>query len=91
MGEKPHLLTAVKNNLGAETRIAYAPSTTFYLRDKSAGQPLLQELRQMPGLNVIGCDPVNDKETRMYAETPQIESGNVVIPKEAPWLCTPVS
>ena len=29
MGQKPHLLTVMKNNLGAETRIAYAPSTTL--------------------------------------------------------------
>ncbi|GAA1970931.1 hypothetical protein GCM10009776_37400 [Microbacterium deminutum] len=36
---KPHLLTAVVNNLGAETRIHYAPSTTFYLADKLEGRP----------------------------------------------------
>ncbi|MGO9507521.1 MAG: toxin TcdB middle/C-terminal domain-containing protein, partial [Mycobacterium sp.] len=36
---KPHLLTGVRNNLGAETRITYAPSTRFYLADKLAGHP----------------------------------------------------
>ncbi|MGH9756023.1 MAG: SpvB/TcaC N-terminal domain-containing protein, partial [Blastocatellia bacterium] len=30
-GQKPHLLIGMKNNLGAETRIHYAPSTKFYL------------------------------------------------------------
>ena len=38
-GQKPHLLMAIKNNLGAETRIQYASSTKFYLLDRQAGQP----------------------------------------------------
>lgn len=38
-GQKPHLLERVVNNLGAETRVTYAPSTTFYLADKKAGTP----------------------------------------------------
>jgi hypothetical protein len=43
-GTKPHLLTTVTNNLGAEPRIAYAPSTKFYLEDKAAGIPWLTRL-----------------------------------------------
>jgi RHS repeat-associated protein len=38
-GQKPHLLVSVKNNLGAETVVTYAPSTRFYLADKHAGRP----------------------------------------------------
>lgn len=38
-GTKPHLLTRSRNNLGAETRIEYAPSTTFYLDDLRDGRP----------------------------------------------------
>jgi hypothetical protein len=38
-GGKPHLLVSIQNNLGAETRVRYAPSTYFYLRDKYAGDP----------------------------------------------------
>ncbi|HEU5032975.1 MAG TPA: SpvB/TcaC N-terminal domain-containing protein [Spirillospora sp.] len=38
-GQKPHLLVRTVNNLGAETRIDYAPSTRFYLQDKDAGRP----------------------------------------------------
>jgi RHS repeat-associated protein len=41
---KPHLLTGVRNNLGAETRIAYAPSTRFYLEDRFAGRPWITRL-----------------------------------------------
>ncbi|MEO6599127.1 MAG: SpvB/TcaC N-terminal domain-containing protein, partial [Polyangiaceae bacterium] len=38
-GQKPYLLTKSRNNLGAETRIRYAPSTKFYLQDRQAGRP----------------------------------------------------
>ena len=43
-GQKPHLLVTMKNNLGAETEIHYAPSTKFYLQDKMAGQPWVTKL-----------------------------------------------
>jgi len=36
---KPHLLSRMANNLGAETQVRYAPSTKFYLQDKAAGRP----------------------------------------------------
>jgi RHS repeat-associated protein len=40
MGEdKPHLLVGMRNNLGAETRIHYAPSTKFYVQDQLMGTP----------------------------------------------------
>ena len=42
--QKPHLLVGVRNNLGAETRLAYAPSTRFYLEDKAAGRPWVTRL-----------------------------------------------
>ena len=43
-GRKPHLLIAARNNLGAETRVSYAPSTRFYLADKLAGTPWITRL-----------------------------------------------
>jgi RHS repeat-associated protein len=43
-GTKPNLLVKIVNNLGAETRVTYQPSTTFYLRDKAAGVPWLTRL-----------------------------------------------
>ena len=36
---KPHLLTGIRSNLGAETRVSYAPSTRFYVADREAGHP----------------------------------------------------
>jgi RHS repeat-associated protein len=41
---KPYLLSGTANNLGAETKISYAPSTTFYLDDQKAGQPWITRL-----------------------------------------------
>ncbi len=43
-GQKPHLLISTKNNLGAETRVHYAPSTKFYLDDKASGKPWITRL-----------------------------------------------
>lgn len=45
MGDnKPHLLVSAKNNLGAETRVEYAPSIKFSLQDKRAGKPWITRL-----------------------------------------------
>jgi RHS repeat-associated protein len=43
-GKKPHLLTMVKNNMGAETRVEYAASTKFYLKDRDDGKPWITRL-----------------------------------------------
>ncbi len=43
-GQKPHLLVRMKNNLGAETRVVYAPSTKFHVQDKLAGTPWLTRI-----------------------------------------------
>jgi hypothetical protein len=44
-GQKPHLMTSVVNNLGAETKLQYAASTQFYLQDRRR--------KETPGLR--GC------------------------------------
>jgi RHS repeat-associated protein len=44
MEEKPHLLVGMRNNLGAETTVHYAPSTRFYLDDKRDGNPWITRL-----------------------------------------------
>lgn len=41
---KPHLLASVVNNLGAETRVRYAPATKFYVADKLANTPWVTRL-----------------------------------------------
>ena len=43
-GTKPYLLTEVNNNMGSITRLKYAPSTKFYLRDQREGKPWITKL-----------------------------------------------
>ncbi|MGW7081722.1 SpvB/TcaC N-terminal domain-containing protein [Streptomyces sp. NPDC054866] len=43
-GVKPHLLTGIRNNLGAETTITYASSAKFALLDEAAGHPWITRL-----------------------------------------------
>ena len=43
-GQKPHMLVKIANNLGAETSVAYAPSTKFYLQDRLDGRPWITRL-----------------------------------------------
>jgi RHS repeat-associated protein len=43
-GQKPHLIIGMRNNLGSETRVQYAPSTKFYLADKAEGKPWVTRL-----------------------------------------------
>ncbi len=43
-GRKAHMLVSSRNNLGAETRLTYAPSTRFYLADREAGRPWVTRL-----------------------------------------------
>jgi RHS repeat-associated protein len=42
--QKPHLLVRMRNNLGAETRVAYSSSTKFYLQDELDGKPWVTRL-----------------------------------------------
>ena len=43
-GIKPNLLNSIKNNMGSETRIQYAPSTKFYLEDIAEGKAWITKL-----------------------------------------------
>jgi RHS repeat-associated protein len=43
-GQKPHLMVAMSNNLGATTTVQYAPSTKFYLADRARGAPWITRL-----------------------------------------------
>ncbi|MFO0612370.1 MAG: SpvB/TcaC N-terminal domain-containing protein [Polyangiaceae bacterium] len=41
---KPHLLKEVDNHMGKTVRLAYAPSTKFYVEDRKAGRPWVTKL-----------------------------------------------
>jgi len=56
------------------------------IEDKSSGTSLIQMLRSETVIPVIAINPVQDKETRLYCETPKIEAGLVILPAKAIWL-----
>ncbi|MEU7903555.1 SpvB/TcaC N-terminal domain-containing protein [Actinoplanes sp. NPDC049118] len=62
MGAKPHLLTSMANNLGAETRVHYRSSTSFYLADKAAGRPWIT--RSPFPVHVVARTEVLDRVNR---------------------------
>ena len=43
-GVKPYVLVGLDNNMGATTRVSYAPSTRYFLEDRAAGNPWLTAL-----------------------------------------------
>jgi predicted phage terminase large subunit-like protein len=55
------------------------------IEDKASGTQLIQELRQtMSQVKGVKCE--GEKSMRMQAQTPTIENGRMLLPKEAPWL-----
>ena len=59
---------------------------TILIEDAGSGSSLLQDIRDPDIPRPIPVKPHNDKVMRMWAETPQIEAGQVFIPEAAPWL-----
>lgn len=57
------------------------------IENTNAGMGLVQDLRyNYPTLNIMGMTPKGDKSTRMIQVTPILETGKVILPKDAPWL-----
>lgn len=70
------------------------------IEDKASGQSLIQEMREMPTLEVtdhkgkkvplvlsiLAVEPEGDKLARAQAVAPMIEAGRVSIPERADWL-----
>lgn len=57
----------------------------LYVEDKVSGTGLIQTLRR-EGLPVIAVQRSKDKISRGYDAAPFIESGNVALQQDAPWL-----
>ncbi len=55
------------------------------IEDKASGIQLVQEL-SFQNWRIEGVKCEGDKAMRLLAQTPAIENGNVLFPKEAPWL-----
>jgi len=56
------------------------------IEDTSSGMGLIQILREDSLLQIIGRRPDADKEVRMSRHEGRFEAGNILLPKEAPWL-----
>lgn len=56
------------------------------MEDKASGQQLLQDMKRETVLPVIAARPRLDKVSRFAAVTPMIESGRLMLPKDALWL-----
>jgi predicted phage terminase large subunit-like protein len=56
------------------------------VEDTSSGMGLIQLLKEQSRLNVVGCKPDADKETRMCRQQGRFEAGRILLPNEAPWL-----
>jgi predicted phage terminase large subunit-like protein len=56
------------------------------IEDNSSGTQLIQDLQQEGEVRPIAIKPQGNKEMRMYTQSPKIEAGHVLLPREAPWL-----
>ena len=66
----------------------YKPSTLL-IEDAASGQQLLQQLRHdesLAQLKPLARKVTTDKMSRVRAASALVENGNVLFPKEAPWL-----
>ena len=62
------------------------PSSVILIEQKASGHSLLQELRRGSNLPLKPVKVDKDKVMRVNACLPSIESGNVYLPDDAPWL-----
>lgn len=58
---------------------------SFNVEDKSSGTGLIQTLKK-EGIPILGIQRSIDKITRAMDAIPLIQSGNVLLPENAPWL-----
>jgi predicted phage terminase large subunit-like protein len=55
------------------------------VEDKVSGTGLIQTLAR-EGIPIVGIQRDRDKVTRAYDAAPFVQSGNVLLPQQAPWL-----
>ena len=66
-------------------RALYPEAFTVLVEDKANGSAIISTLHhEMPG--ILGVNPKGGKEARVHAVSSAIESGNVYLPRNAPWL-----
>ena len=82
--EAPELLVQARA-FWAKHKAGPAPLRAMKIEDKVSGTGLIQTLKR-EGIPVIPIQRDRDKITRAYDAAPMIESGNVYLPENAPWL-----
>lgn len=83
--EAPDLLSQARAFWMKHAAIQGAPLRKMGVEDKVSGTGLIQTLRR-EGIPVHPVQRNRDKITRAYDAAPFIESGNVLVPHDAPWV-----
>jgi predicted phage terminase large subunit-like protein len=78
----PDLKQAVKDEARRHS------ANIILIEDKASGTQLIQDLKSDGLYGIVPYDPPpgSDKVLRLYAQTAEFESGNVLLPVAAPWL-----
>jgi len=83
--EAPELVVQARAFWHKHKALAGAPLRSMNVEDKVSGTGLIQTLRR-EGVPIIPVQRSKDKLSRGYDAAPFIESGNVLLPIDAPWL-----
>ena len=83
--EAPELLVHARAFWHKHNAVAGAPLRAMMVEDKASGTGLVQTLRR-EGVAILPVQRNKDKVSRGYDAAPFIESGNVLLPSDAPWL-----
>jgi len=83
--EAPELLVQARAFWHKHKASTLAPLRAMIVEDKVSGTGLIQTLRR-EGVAIIPVQRNKDKLSRGYDAAPFIESGNVLLPQDAPWL-----
>lgn len=83
--EAPELLVQARSFWLKHINARLAPLRGMMVEDKVSGTGLIQTLRR-EGVPVLAVQRSRDKVSRAHDVAPFIESGNVLLPIDAPWL-----
>lgn len=83
--EAPELLTTARAFWLKHKDADRSPLRSMMVEDKVSGTGLIQTLRR-EGIPVLAVQRNNDKISRAHDSAPFVESGNVLLPQDAPWL-----
>lgn len=83
--EAPELLIQARAFWHKHLAVQSSPLRAMLVEDKVSGTGLIQTLRR-EGVPILPVQRNNDKVSRAHDSAPFIESGNVLLPIDAPWV-----